>query len=177
MATPLPIDITQIALTEVTITRFEVAGSLTTKKALGDEPTTVVDFTHRAEFAHDAAQSAVGIRLGFELVLSTGEPASPTGISGKFELTFGFKVGNLADLFDAKSPEPGVHPQLLLLLTSVAFSTARGILWTRLAGTALDGVALPLIDPRQLLEPEEPTPAVKKRRAASSRPKKPKPTS
>ena len=172
MATPIPIDLAQIAWTSGSITRFEVHGSQGAKSVLRDDPTAAVANAHRAEFAHNTEASEVAIFLYLGLDITAGTPPQPTGISGYFELNFIFAIGNLNELLvGADQSEPQLHPQLVLLLTSVAYSTARGILWTRLAGTPLEGITLPLINPTQLLQPAPsavaPSAAAKRDRAAA----------
>ena len=179
--TPIPIDLGQIAWTSGNITRFEVHGSQGAKSVLRDDATAAVVVAHRAEFAHNAEASEVAIFLYLGLDITAGTSPQPTGIRGRFELDFIFAVGNLSELLvNVDQPEPRLHPQLVLLLTSVAYSTARGILWTRLAGTPLEGITLPLINPAQLLQPAEPVVppvslAKKPRSSASTKPKARKP--
>lgn len=181
MATPIPIDLAQIAWTSGSITRFEVHGSQGAKSVLRDDPTAAVAVAHRAEFAHNTEAGEVAIFLYLGLNITAGTSPQPTGISGHFELDFIFAIGNLNELLvDTNQSEPQLPPQLVLLLTSVAYSTARGILWTRLAGTPLEGITLPLINPAQLLQPAElavlpVSPAKKSRSSASANPKKSKP--
>ena len=181
MATPIPIDLAQIAWTSGNITCFEVSGSQGAKQLLRDDATAAVAVAHRAKFAHNAEAGEVAIFLYLGLDITAGTPPQPTGISGHFELDFIFAIRNLSELLvDTDQPEPHLHPQLVLLLTSVAYSTARGILWTRLAGTPLEGITLPLINPAQLLQPAKPaappvSPAKKPRSSASITPKPRKP--
>lgn len=181
MATPLPIDVAQIAWTNGTVTRFEVTGRQGAKQLLKDDPTAGIAVAHRAEVSHDEQAGEVEVFLDLGIQLTTGKSAKPVGINGRFELEFTFTVGNLAELLlTTDQPTAQLHPQLLLLLLSVAYSTARGILWTRLAGTPLEGITLPLINPSQLLPPTAgfpvPAPPQKRRPATPSRPQKPKPT-
>lgn len=181
MTPSVPINLTQIAWTSGNVTRFEVAGTQGAKQVLRDDPTAAIVVTHRADVAHNAEDGEVVIFLRINLGLTTGELSQPTGISGQFELDFTFAIGNLPDLLvETNQPEPQLHPQLVLMLTSVAYSTARGILWTRLAGTPLEGITLPLINPVQLLQPVAPavvppTAGKRPRRSVSTRPNKSKP--
>jgi len=180
MTAPIPIDLARIAWTSGHITRFEVTGEQGAKQLLQDDPATAIAVTHRADLGHDTKEGKVAVFLYLALAITTGEPPQPTGISGHFELDFTFAIGNLAELLvDPDQTNSLLHPQLVLLLTSVAYSTARGILWTRLAGTPLEGIPLPLINPAQLLQPSAPAvpPAAGKklRPAAPARAKKSKP--
>ena len=178
---PIPIDLAQITWTRGDITRFEVAGTQGAKSLLRDDSSAAITVAHRAEVTHLAETGEVAIFLYLDLAIGTGTPPQPSGISGRFEMDFIFTIGNLPELLvmATDQPEPRLHPQLLLMLTSVAYSTARGILWTRLAGTPLEGITLPLVNPAQLLQPAAPTigppSAVKKPRSAPARPRKSKP--
>jgi len=72
--------------------------------------------------------------------------------TGNFHLVFIFHVENLNDL--AKPDDRNLiemHPALANALSSVTYSTSRGILLTRLQGTALQNFVLPIINPNDLL--------------------------
>ncbi len=71
---------------------------------------------------------------------------------GYFHLVFIYHVENLNDL--AKPDDKNLielHPVLANALSSVTYSTSRGILITRLQGTALENFVLPIINPNKLL--------------------------
>jgi hypothetical protein len=72
--------------------------------------------------------------------------------TGNFHLVFIYHVENLNDL--AKPDDKNLielHPGLANALSSVTYSTSRGILLTRLQGTALQNFVLPIINPNKLL--------------------------
>jgi len=72
--------------------------------------------------------------------------------TGSFHLVFIYQVENLEEL--AKPDEKNLielHPGLANALSSVTYSTSRGILLTRLQGTALQNFVLPIINPNKLL--------------------------
>lgn len=72
--------------------------------------------------------------------------------TGNFHLIFIYHVENLHDL--AKPDDKNLidlHPGLANALSSVTYSTSRGILLTRLQGTALQNFVLPIINPNKLL--------------------------
>lgn len=72
--------------------------------------------------------------------------------TGNFHLVFIYHVENLSDL--AKPDDKNLielHPGLANALSSVTYSTSRGILLTRLQGTALQNFVLPIINPNSLL--------------------------
>jgi len=72
--------------------------------------------------------------------------------NGIFHLVFIYHVENLNDLAipDDKNLIE-LHPGLANALSSVTYSTSRGILLTRLQGTALQNFILPIINPNKLL--------------------------
>lgn len=157
----MQIDIAKIRLIEFFPTEFAVRGNATGQQLAESGIATQFRLTQDLDFTTNPAQNRVGIqvRIGVETVM--GDPAKPVGSEGTFVLDFGFSVDNLPDLLMVIPPEagdaPGVEitqvpaPQLLVLLTSIAYSTARGVLWGRLAGTALEGFTLPIVDVNQLL--------------------------
>lgn len=170
MTSPEPIDLAKIAWTGGGVSRFEVSGQEYAQALALRDDTTTFQTENDAALSHDLSTGTATVELGIELRVMAGVPPQPTGISGRFELVFLFSIGNLTELLSGvEGPIPAVHPQLALLLTSVAYSTARGILHTRLAGTPLEGINLPLINPRQLLQPAPPPAAPKPRRAAPKR--------
>lgn len=71
---------------------------------------------------------------------------------GIFQFVYIFKVENLEEL---SIPNPKglmiVDPGLGSAIASVSYSTARGVLITRLQGTAMQGFILPVIDAASLL--------------------------
>lgn len=72
--------------------------------------------------------------------------------TGNFHLMFIFYVENLDELaIPDKNNLLNLNPQLGNAISSVTYSTSRGILITRLQGTALQNFILPVINPNQLL--------------------------
>lgn len=72
--------------------------------------------------------------------------------SGNFHLIFIYRIENLDKLNVAeKNKRLNLNPALAYALSSVTYSTSRGILLTRLQGTALQNFVLPIINPGKLL--------------------------
>lgn len=95
------------------------------------------------------------IKADFVIDLKTqsNEPNSKEA-TGNFHLVFIYQIENLQDL--AKTDENNLielHPGLTNAISSVTYSTARGILLTRLQGTAFQNFILPVINPNKLLHP------------------------
>lgn len=71
---------------------------------------------------------------------------------GNFHLIFIYRIENLEDLaIPEKNKRLSLNPGLANALSSVTYSTSRGILLTRLQGTALQNFVLPIINPNILL--------------------------
>ncbi len=69
-----------------------------------------------------------------------------------FHLIFIFKVENLDELVtETDSKQLKVDPMLGSSIAGISYSTARGILLTRLQGTVFQKFILPVINPAQLL--------------------------
>lgn len=72
--------------------------------------------------------------------------------TGNFHLIFIYRIENLEELaIPEKNKRLNLNPGLANALSSVTYSTSRGILLTRLQGTALQNFVLPIINPNKLL--------------------------
>ena len=169
----VPIDIAKIHWSGVGIAAFQVRGQQPVNELLARDPTATVNMEQRAQLLHDPVQGRVVLVLHVQMQALVGKPAKPIDLGGKFELQFFYDVENLAELMltDEAYAEPVVHPQLGIMLAAIAYSTARGILWTRLAGTPLEGISLPIIKPHTLFQAP---PAKRAKKATSPPPSKPR---
>lgn len=71
---------------------------------------------------------------------------------GNFHLVFIYRVDNLEELAKPdKNNLIDLHPALGTALSSITYSTSRGILLTRMQGTALQNFVLPVINSNKLL--------------------------
>jgi hypothetical protein len=81
---------------------------------------------------------------------SKGE--NKTEASGNFHLIFIYRIENLEELaIREKNKQLNLNSGLANALSSVTYSTARGVFLTRLQGTALQNFVLPIINPSKLL--------------------------
>lgn len=72
---------------------------------------------------------------------------------GNFHLIFIYRIENLAELTTPeKNNRLNLNTGLANALSSVTYSTSRGILLARLQGTALQYFVLPIINPNKLLQ-------------------------
>lgn len=102
------------------------------------------------------------LKLGFNLdekmakvdlkIKITAESTDDTVASTLFQMAFIFQIANLDEL--AKMDEKQVlmlHPALGNSLAAIAYSTARGVLLTRLQGTVFQDFILPVVSSTKLL--------------------------
>lgn len=68
-----------------------------------------------------------------------------------FHFVYVFKIENLEDLSKQENEIVHLDPFLANAVASITYSTSRGILLTRLQGTALQKFILPVIDANKLL--------------------------
>ena len=76
----------------------------------------------------------------------------PLKVSGLITTETVFEVKNIEDFLHKEKRETKIHPILGIALAGTAYSTIRGILYTKFQETILDGVVLPLIDPVELVK-------------------------
>jgi hypothetical protein len=93
------------------------------------------------------------IKSDYSIEIKTNSKgANKVEASGNFHFVFIFEVENLdllVKINDNNSIE--LDPMLGNAISSITYSTSRGILLTRLQGTALQNFVLPIIDPNKLL--------------------------
>lgn len=79
----------------------------------------------------------------------------PTSIAGSYTHEFIFRIDNLYELIEsnpAGNHEVKLNYDLGVTLTSIAYSTLRGILHMRTQGTVFNGIILPVIAPASLMQ-------------------------
>lgn len=97
--------------------------------------------------------------VGFDVQIRTtalNQAGQPLPATGYFRLHFVFQVRNLPDLLfvNPDRPEAGETPNLPLTasLMGAAYSTARGMIVSKVSDTVLNGFALPLRAVQRLLD-------------------------
>lgn len=96
--------------------------------------------------------------IGLHLVVSIegrDKSDNPLNVKGSYTHEIVFKVENLIDFLDqvesGDNPKYNIDSVLGSTLVSIAYSTVRGIIFTRTQGTSLGSVILPVIDPKKLM--------------------------
>ena len=72
-------------------------------------------------------------------------------VSGRFDIAYFFGVENLEKLVNDGEGFL-INPDLLSSLANIAYSTSRGIIYTRCQGTILKKVILPILSTQKLVE-------------------------
>lgn len=93
------------------------------------------------------------VRADFTIDIHTESGGrNPSESTGNFHLVFIYNIENLDGLAKPdKNNSVELDPALGNALSSVTYSTSRGVLLTRLQGTALQNFVLPVINPNTLL--------------------------
>ncbi len=109
------------------------------------------DFTYKFEVAFNLEDLL--IKTDFILNIATkSKIAVEEEAVGSFHFVFIFKIDNLKELAILnKNNTIDLGGGLDNAIASLTYSTSRGILLTRLKGTALENFMLPVIDPNQLI--------------------------
>lgn len=94
------------------------------------------------------------VKADFELTVTTKSAEQvESEASGDFHFVFIYHIENLNELaVPNKNKEITLHGGLGNALASITYSTSRGMLFSQLRGTGLEGFMLPVIDPNTLLK-------------------------
>jgi hypothetical protein len=104
-------------------------------------------------FNLDAKQAKADLVLN---LLSDSDSKNSSEAKARFHFVYIFKIDNLEELASQDNGGLVVDGALINAIASIVYSTSRGVLLTRLQGTALQNFILPVIDPNKLLHKEEP---------------------
>lgn len=94
------------------------------------------------------------IRLIIEVNINhADEERRPTNPAASFTTEFIYHIDNMEEVvrFDEETKGATLNGELAVTLTSISYSTLRGVVLMRTQGTVLDGVILPIIDPKKLV--------------------------
>lgn len=104
------------------------------------------------QVAHTTGHNLKDERIKIKLIIDLSD-SSKTGNLANYEIDFHFKIKNLDKFYSIKEGEPPLlSGNLIATLLGICFSTARGILYERLANTNFKGVILPVVSPKKMLE-------------------------
>jgi hypothetical protein len=139
-------------------------GNIDTAAGVSDDAIEGHRFSFELETGFNPDDKIVGIRLKV-LIEGYDENDVTLDVTGSYTHEIIFQVENLNEFTDVGEDEKTrIDAGLGSTLVGIAYSTIRGIIYTRTQGTSLNVVTLPVIDPRELmgLETNQPKKAVKK---------------
>jgi hypothetical protein len=157
-AAPSKVDPTKILLEGISILRAAIDPSDAYIAAPVVPATTAWNCSTLWNIDHKAGTIMFQMRIELQGVDKKG---GDIGLKGYYELGFRFKVTNLKELTRKIDGQDAVDGHLLATIAGIAYSTARGIVMERTAGTFFNGIILPVIDPKQLLQHVPVVPAPK----------------
>ncbi len=94
-------------------------------------------------------EKVVRANMGFEI--ETKSTSKQNEATVNFDFVYLIRVDNLNELF-SDDADPKDLKRLMTAIAAISFSTSRGILLTRLQGTAMKEYILPIINPGKLLD-------------------------
>lgn len=111
-----------------------------------------INLTVGTEFSYARETNYLSIRLKLQVQPVDAEDRM-LPLEGRFHTHFGFAIENLEELLEPSAPSGEQLPNFMLTLSllSVAYSTSRGMILGKVAGTVFEGYCLPLMDARELL--------------------------
>lgn len=140
------IDINKIALEEIVITNASI-GNPDNLSELQPGHSFDISFGFNSGINRKASKA----RIIFNCQLQAEDVnKKPLPVNGKFDISYIFKVENLEELIIEREGKFDVNMDLILALTNIAYSTSRGVIFTRSQGTILNQVILPILPNQKL---------------------------
>ncbi len=91
------------------------------------------------------------VKIGLTVTLNGKEVSNKC--SASFAFDFQFKVNKMCNFYELKEEgTPLFSGELIATLLGLSYSTARGIIFERLANTNMQNIILPVINPNNLLK-------------------------
>ena len=103
-------------------------------------------YNFKSGFSIRRELNQIGVLLGVDINLDRGQPINI--FNSEFEYIF--EIDDISK-FKHDDKSMTIPDQFMITLVSISFSTTRGIILGKSAGTILDKIIMPLIDPKKLL--------------------------
>lgn len=127
-------------------------GSIDSKE--GSDPNEIQGHSFEFELGRgfDLDKSLIGLELKVDIE-AMGKSDQPLAITGSYTHETVFRIDNLDDFVDGAENTEDISVDLLLMATlvGIAYSTIRGIIFSRTQGTSLGTVILPVVDPKKVM--------------------------
>lgn len=103
--------------------------------------------------AHTIMHNLKDERLKIGLHIELNGKENPETVRADFVIDFHFKIKNFTDFYVLKENNRLTFSGLLIAtLLGLSFSTARGIIFEKFSNTKFQGVILPVVDPKEMLQ-------------------------
>jgi hypothetical protein len=99
-------------------------------------------------------EKVIGLQL-LANITAVDKNEQALNITGSYTHEMVFQIQNLEDFIDTDEKGNIVDAGLISTLTSIIYSTVRGIIYNRTQGTSLGNVILPVINPLKLMGVEQ----------------------
>ena len=139
-----PIALDKIHLLNIQVFKSQIDASIDLLNT-GEKPAEISS-TVANETSYNPSEKLIRIRTNICLN-SKDKNGNNLELTGNFGIEYIFKVDNLEDfLLGYKDDMPQYHPNILLEILSITYSTSRGIVLQATEGSFLSGVILPVVD-------------------------------
>lgn len=113
----------------------------------------IVEFKTSFEVSQGVAPETNSVRFIFHAKLDAiTENSVVLAVNAEYTIEYVFVVENLVDFFEKKDNIVLLDMGMAAVLMGIVYSTTRGIILTRTQGTLMDGVLLPVLNPRDLIK-------------------------
>jgi hypothetical protein len=143
-----PIDPTKIRIESINIAKAAIDATEAYIANPVVPASTKLSFTSEQQFDFDAKRMQARIRVD---MIGEDESSNPLGLSGYYDMYFHFSIANMEEHVSGSGKTQQVNAQLGATIMGIAYSTMRGVVLERTAGTFFQGTILPVLDPRAFL--------------------------
>lgn len=143
-------NISDLQLTHIDVVQASIESSLeaspTSGKVIGGKLSFAIGLNYGLDIESNKALVRIGI--GFQ---GLEADFTPINARGKFEIDFIFNISNLNEYVQTTDDLREIDSSLSETLLSTAYSTARGIIYTRCQGTVLGNILIPIQSVQDLI--------------------------
>lgn len=137
---------------KISLVEFKlVSGLIETPDDFVTEAVKSFDIENTLEISFSLEQKLIKADYTINLTTKSNETNKSESV-GKYHFVYIYKVENIEDLTVLRDGDlVDVDANLASAISAISYSTSRGILLTRMQGTAFQSFILPVIDPTRLL--------------------------
>ena len=133
----------KIRLTDIKVKKAEIDNPNELSSVMGESYSRTMKFNF--QFAADLNTSQAKAYFTLNLNARKIEDSSSDIVLGYFEFVYTFFVQDLIDFITKNQKSIIIDTQLGISMANIAYSTSRGIIFTRCSGTVFDGAIMPIL--------------------------------